>query len=336
MKPLKLFEQLYLLCEWIKVKAPAATRHPFSVMPIAALLQGFAIAPTIPDQAEPLAFHQELTKPSADLVATRNRNIPWQHGQTTDTVIDQPPTHHSASKTVNKRMTDLELTKQTNKVWMAAGEAITFTIKVINKGPEKAKNVVVKNVLPDDITFQYAAANQGFYYAHKGLWEIGTLDSNKEAIITIAGKTIGKGHLVSSAQIISSNLSDPDSNPGYGMATEDDQSSISIEVLDGIVGQIERLKQQIRMLMQENKLHKESGKLLIEELKMAAKCIYKKDNDLAVLLLHSFIKKTEAQINEDYFSHRHMNTPMAAAQRIIEQLTSGQPVHPLSLSDTGQ
>ncbi|MCP3865879.1 MAG: DUF11 domain-containing protein, partial [Aestuariibacter sp.] len=67
---------------------------------------------------------------------------------------------------------DLELSKSVNPIQASAGDFVTYTISVENKGPADATGVTVKDILPTEMSF--VSSNNG-YNPGTGLWIVGNL-----------------------------------------------------------------------------------------------------------------------------------------------------------------
>jgi uncharacterized repeat protein (TIGR01451 family) len=78
---------------------------------------------------------------------------------------------------------DLHLTKTVNKEAPAVGTQVVWTLTVTNKGPDTAWNTVVKDELPEGLSFVSASAD-GFD-ATKGQWNVGHLKNGETAQVEI-------------------------------------------------------------------------------------------------------------------------------------------------------
>ena len=74
------------------------------------------------------------------------------------------------------------------------GDTVAFQIDVTNDGPIQATNVSLTDSLPAGITFDSFAVTQGSYDPATGLFDIGTLDVDQIATITLIGTVdVGEG-----------------------------------------------------------------------------------------------------------------------------------------------
>ena len=106
---------------------------------------------------------------------------------------------------------DLAITKDVNNSNPDLGDTINFTLTAINKGPQNATGVVVKDVLPSGLKFLSAdpAAN---YDATTGVWTIGDLSVGETAILNIKALVTLSNKEMENAAVISGNEYDPNTS----------------------------------------------------------------------------------------------------------------------------
>ncbi len=119
---------------------------------------------------------------------------------------------------------DLELTKRVNAPRVNVGANATFTIEVFNRGPDQATGVRVSDRLPTGLGFASATPSQGAYDLASSQWDVGTLQPDGRATLTLVVTVLGPGPFVNIAQVSASDQHDPDSTPNNDVPTEDDQS----------------------------------------------------------------------------------------------------------------
>src|SRR5690606_18042169 len=68
---------------------------------------------------------------------------------------------------------DLEVTNTAAPTFYN-GQQTTFTVKVLNNGPDAATGVVIEDKLPTGLTFISATATSGEYNSATGLWTLGS------------------------------------------------------------------------------------------------------------------------------------------------------------------
>jgi len=133
-----------------------------------------------------------------------------------------------ASATVNAQQIDLSLNKTVDIARPNIGDTIVFTVRVANAGPSTATGVVVRDKLPDGFSFVSASPSVGSYDASNGNWNVGTINAGANQTLLLTAKLDASTSVVNTAEVIAANQPDVDSTPGNGVATEDDQSSLSL------------------------------------------------------------------------------------------------------------
>ncbi|MEZ4913621.1 MAG: SdrD B-like domain-containing protein [Chitinophagales bacterium] len=125
-------------------------------------------------------------------------------------------------------LADLELTKETDTQVVGVGEQITYTVALVNYGPNTATNVEVTDQLPSGLTFVSADATQGSYNAATGLWTIGDVTVNKTVKLEITATVMTAGSVTNTAEVTAVDQYDPDSTPDNNNPAEDDQDAVVI------------------------------------------------------------------------------------------------------------
>lgn len=139
---------------------------------------------------------------------------------------------------------DLSLTKT---VFDASGQPITqagpgtaldFVLTVTNDGPDGTTGVRVRDLIPDGFTFVSATPADGTdtYDAGTGIWEIGDVANGASEALTLRVTMNATGEHTNAAELIASDLPDPDSDPTVGALTDDfgdgiaddDEASVSV------------------------------------------------------------------------------------------------------------
>lgn len=124
---------------------------------------------------------------------------------------------------------DLFLTKTMNNPTPKIGESITFTIFVVNAGPNDTSGVEVIDQLPSGLLYQDDNSG-GLYDPQTGLWSIGAISVGTSVTLTVKAIVKSAGVIKNTAEITASDLPDPDSIPGNGESAEDDQDSVLVAV----------------------------------------------------------------------------------------------------------
>jgi uncharacterized repeat protein (TIGR01451 family) len=81
---------------------------------------------------------------------------------------------------------DIEVRKAVNPVSVQSGDTATYTVEVINNGPDQATNIEVVEQLPNGVSYVAPhTASQGSYDVATGVWTVGTLANGANATLTI-------------------------------------------------------------------------------------------------------------------------------------------------------
>jgi uncharacterized repeat protein (TIGR01451 family) len=102
--------------------------------------------------------------------------------------FDTNPDNNEASAVISVTVTgaDLAVTKTVNNAMPKAGEVITYTITVINNGPDEATGARLTDVLPAGVIFSDYTAMHGTYTYTDGFWGIGDLRASEVVTLNIA------------------------------------------------------------------------------------------------------------------------------------------------------
>lgn len=92
---------------------------------------------------------------------------------------DEPPPGDTA---------DLAVTKTVSNPSPNAGDIITYTVTVINNGPDDATGIQITDKLLTGLTFSRYTSTQGTYNNANGLWVVGELNNTASATLTIVAK----------------------------------------------------------------------------------------------------------------------------------------------------
>ena len=98
---------------------------------------------------------------------------------------DPDLSYNSSEASVIPLESDLEISKIVDNSTPNVGDEVIYTIKVINKGPDPAKEVVVDEELPEGLDYQSHNMIKGTYNSVSGKWELGTLAKDEEVTLTI-------------------------------------------------------------------------------------------------------------------------------------------------------
>jgi uncharacterized repeat protein (TIGR01451 family) len=116
---------------------------------------------------------------------------------------------------------DLELTKDVSPSSVEVGDETTFTISVVNQGPDDATGVVVTDTLPAGLSYVSDNAG-GAYDATTGVWTIGDLAVGASASMDFVVTVDDVGSFTNVAEVTAANEPDSDSTPGNGTDNDED------------------------------------------------------------------------------------------------------------------
>ncbi len=142
---------------------------------------------------------------------------------------DPDNNNNSASEqtSVNFPSADLSITKSDAVDPVTIGENITYTVTVINNGPDTAENVVLTDNLPNSVTFVTATADQGSCSESAGVvrCNLGNIDNGNSVVVTIVVTTNSDGSITNNASV-TSNTDDINSNNN---STSEQTSVLTLE-----------------------------------------------------------------------------------------------------------
>ncbi len=134
---------------------------------------------------------------------------------------------------------DLSLTQSVNNPNPDVGANVVFTITVSNAGVAATTNVQVKDTLPSGLT--YVSDNGGGRYNKtSGIWTVTTstdppFANGASQTLMITAKVAANGIKTNLAEVWKSDEADPDSTPGNGSITEDDDDGATITSFRSVV-----------------------------------------------------------------------------------------------------
>ena len=128
--------------------------------------------------------------------------------------------------TADSPLIDLELTKDVSPAAVQVGEETTFTIDVVNQGPDDATGVVVTDTLPAGLTYVSDNAG-GAYDGATGVWTIGDLAVGASVSMEFNVTVDDVGIFVNEAEVTAANETDIDSVPGDGEGDDWDDAIVT-------------------------------------------------------------------------------------------------------------
>ena len=122
---------------------------------------------------------------------------------------------------------DLSLEKSVSESSVETGQQATFTLTVSNSGPDIATGVTVEDTLPQGVTYM-SDDSGGDYNTISDIWTLGAISAGSNASINIIVTVDQDGEVANTAQVATSDQTDPDSTPDNNIPGEDDQDSASV------------------------------------------------------------------------------------------------------------
>ena len=100
-----------------------------------------------------LSLPAQVLAPAAGTIPSPQTNI------AEITAVSEPdpkPGNNKATATEKPQYADLEVHKVTDKYQPNVGEDVTYTITLHNNGPDTAKNVELRDTIPQEVAFKSA------------------------------------------------------------------------------------------------------------------------------------------------------------------------------------
>ncbi|MCG6133882.1 MAG: phytase [Nostoc sp. LLA-1] len=152
-------------------------------------------------------------------ISTNFKLVPWEN---IASIFPVPLTIDTTSYNPRNPNTlaDLELSKTVDNPHPQIGDEVTLTLTLNNQGPGFASGVQVTNLLPPEVSFISATAEQGSYDNATGIWDVGIISANLSRTLEITVQANTTGVIMSTAQVSSAFPNDP--NP------ENNQVSVNL------------------------------------------------------------------------------------------------------------
>ena len=141
------------------------------------------------------------------------------------TGFDSNISNNNDSETVKVTpLVDLAITKVVDNANPLFDSIITYTITVVNNGPDASTDVVVKDIWPaNGLKF---ITSTGTYNPATGIWNVGELGSNEIATLTITAKTTAVGKFENKVSV---------NGTGYDSNLSNNNASVNITVPDCVI-----------------------------------------------------------------------------------------------------
>ena len=141
------------------------------------------------------------------------------------TGFDSNISNNNDSETIKiTPLVDLAITKVVDNANPLYDSIITYTITVVNNGPDASTDVIVKDIWPKDgLKF---ITSTGTYNPATGIWNVGELGSNEIATLTITAKTTAVGKFENKVSV---------NGTGYDSNLLNNNASVNITVPDCVI-----------------------------------------------------------------------------------------------------
>ena len=141
------------------------------------------------------------------------------------TGFDSNITNNNDSETIKiTPLVDLAITKVVDNANPLFDSIITYTITVVNNGPDASTDVVVKDIWPaNGLKF---ITSTGTYNPATGIWNVGELGSNEIATLTITAKTTAVGKFENKVSV---------NGTGHDSNLSNNNASVNITVPDCVI-----------------------------------------------------------------------------------------------------
>ena len=141
------------------------------------------------------------------------------------TGFDSNISNNNDSETIKiTPLVDLAITKVVDNANPLFDSIITYTITVVNNGPDASTDVVVKDIWPaNGLKF---ITSTGTYNPITGIWNIGELGSNEIATLTITAETTAIGKFENKVSV---------NGTGYDSNLSNNNASVNITVPDCVI-----------------------------------------------------------------------------------------------------
>ncbi len=146
---------------------------------------------------------------TATTTATQNDPTPGDNTSTVNVVVNSNP-----PCTVNcggNPTSNLSITKTADKSTANVGDTITYTITLVNNGPDNATGVSVTDIFDSRLNFVSATSTLGSYATSTGIWTIGNLNNASSTTLTLVAtvKDGNQGQRIPNTVTVTSTQTDP-------------------------------------------------------------------------------------------------------------------------------
>jgi uncharacterized repeat protein (TIGR01451 family) len=126
--------------------------------------------------------------------------------------FDPDTNNNSASILETPQQADLAVSKTVDNPTPNVGAIITYTITLVDNGPDPATGITVQDNLPAGVTFLSSTASQGSYDPNTGVWTVGDITAltiGTPKVLTITGQVTSLNVQPNTATITHADQFDP-------------------------------------------------------------------------------------------------------------------------------
>jgi uncharacterized repeat protein (TIGR01451 family)/fimbrial isopeptide formation D2 family protein len=157
------------------------------------------------------------------------------------TGFDSNISNNNDSETIKiTPLVDLAITKVVDNANPLFDSIITYTITVVNNGPDKSFNVTVGDLLPDGVKF---ISSNGQYNPDTGVWFVGDLDANESVTLKIVVQVIKVGNITNNVNVTGN---------GHDTNLTNNNDSVSVSVPDCVILDISKVANSAVIVAGEN------------------------------------------------------------------------------------
>ena len=118
--------------------------------------------------------------------------------------LDLDESNNQAHKSIDVGpASDLSVTKTASKRHYCVGDVIEYVVKVVNNGPDTARNVKVSEILDDLLKLKSFKATKGKFNKFTNVWTISSLDNGQSAKLVIRVVATGSGIITNTVKVTS-------------------------------------------------------------------------------------------------------------------------------------
>jgi uncharacterized repeat protein (TIGR01451 family) len=176
------------------------------------------------------------TSSSSPIPVTLPNNLPAGNNYRIRVVASNPAVASAPSDALPlcSNTADLTLAMRVSSRTPTVNQPVTVTLVLTNTGPGSASDVSAGSLLPDGLIFLASSSPALTGSANSLTMNAGTLFSGESRSVAFQLKATRSGTFATAAQIMSSSVIDPDSQPNSGTGDgQDDEAQIDLRTADG-------------------------------------------------------------------------------------------------------